>query len=215
MKKIIGLSIAALLIIGLVGGATWALFSDTETSANNTLIAGTLDLNINGGNTAVATFSASNVKPGDNNDLNQAAASSILLNKGTLPGKLSMTAVVTGLAGLPPVPADADLGIPTNTLKDVATVALYIDKDGSGTWNAGDIGLKSDGSTYVWAVGTPLSQVAMSAYDGKSWPTIIANMATAESDKFAVNWEVPTTATNAIQGGSATMTFTFVLAQLP
>jgi len=43
VKKIIGLSIAALLILALVGGATWALFSDTETSANNTLIAGTLD----------------------------------------------------------------------------------------------------------------------------------------------------------------------------
>ena len=55
----------------------------------------------------------------------------------------------------------------------------------------------------------------MGFLNGKSWLTIIANMATSESDKFAVNWEVPTTATNAIQGGSATMTFTFVLAQLP
>jgi hypothetical protein len=32
---------------------------------------------------AISTFSAANVKPGDNNDANQAAASSILLNKGS------------------------------------------------------------------------------------------------------------------------------------
>jgi predicted ribosomally synthesized peptide with SipW-like signal peptide len=214
VKKIIGLSIAALLILALVGGATWALFSDTETSANNTLVAGTLDLNINGGNTAVSTFSAANVKPGDNNDANQAAASSILLNKGSLAGKLTMSAAVVGLAGPAPVPADPDI-VPTNSLKDVATVALYIDKDGDGHWSSGDIGLKSDGTTYAYAVGTPLSQAAMSAYDGKNWASVLPNMATTESDKFAVNWEVPTAATNAIQGGSATMTFTFVLNQLP
>jgi predicted ribosomally synthesized peptide with SipW-like signal peptide len=213
VKKIIGLSIAALLLLALVGGATWALFSDTETSANNTLIAGTLDLNINGGNTAVSTFSAANVKPGDNNDVSQAAASSILKNSGTLPGKLTISAAVVGLAGPAPVPADPDI-VPTNSLKDVATVALYIDKDGDGHWSSGDIGLKSDGTTYTFASG-PLSQVAMSSYDSKSWANVLPNMATAESDKFAVNWEVPTAATNSIQGGSATMTFTFVLNQLP
>ncbi len=215
MKKIIGLSIAALLILALVGGATWALFSDTETSANNTLVGGTLDLNINGGNTAVSTFSAANVKPGDNNDANQAAASSTLLNHGNLPGKLTISAALSGhFAGPAPVPVDADI-VPTDTLKDVATVALYIDKDNSGTWTAGDIGLKSDGTTYAYAVGTPLSPAAMSAYDGKSWANVLPNMATSESDKFAVNWAVPTTATNAIQGGSASLTFTFVLNQLP
>ncbi|MFA5761408.1 MAG: TasA family protein, partial [Dehalococcoidales bacterium] len=44
MKKILGLAISALLLIGLVGGGTWAYFSDTETSNDNTWTAGTLNL---------------------------------------------------------------------------------------------------------------------------------------------------------------------------
>lgn len=44
MKKIIGLSIAALLVIGIVSGGTFAYFSDTETSTGNTFTAGTLNL---------------------------------------------------------------------------------------------------------------------------------------------------------------------------
>ena len=59
MKKILGLTVAAMLILTFVGGGTWAYFSDTESSTNNVLAAGTLDLNLNGGNTAVTTFSAS------------------------------------------------------------------------------------------------------------------------------------------------------------
>lgn len=44
MKKIMGLSIAALLVIGVVAGGTVAYFSDTETSTGNTFTAGTLNL---------------------------------------------------------------------------------------------------------------------------------------------------------------------------
>ena len=44
MKKIIGLSIAALLIIGIVAVGTFAYFSDTATSTGNTFAAGTLVL---------------------------------------------------------------------------------------------------------------------------------------------------------------------------
>jgi len=42
MKKIIGLSIAALLIIGIVAVGTYAYFSDTAASTGNTWTAGTL-----------------------------------------------------------------------------------------------------------------------------------------------------------------------------
>jgi len=44
MKKILGLTIVALLVMRLVGGGTWAYFSDVEASTGNVFTAGTLDL---------------------------------------------------------------------------------------------------------------------------------------------------------------------------
>ena len=44
MKKILGLTIAALLVMALVGGGTWAYFSDVETTSDSTLTAGIMDL---------------------------------------------------------------------------------------------------------------------------------------------------------------------------
>ena len=64
-KKIIGLVIAAVALAGSVGSGTWAYFSDTEQSTGDSLCAGTLDLNIDSGNTAGNTFSVTAVAPGD------------------------------------------------------------------------------------------------------------------------------------------------------
>jgi spore coat-associated protein N len=65
VKKILGLTIAALMVIGLVGGGTWAYFSDVETSTGNVFAAGTLVIGLDNdpgqtptGNTT-ATFSSS------------------------------------------------------------------------------------------------------------------------------------------------------------
>ncbi len=44
LKKLAGLTIAALLVLGVTAGASWSYFRDTETSAGNTITAGTLDL---------------------------------------------------------------------------------------------------------------------------------------------------------------------------
>jgi predicted ribosomally synthesized peptide with SipW-like signal peptide len=44
VKKILGLSIAIVLVIGLVAGGTWAYFSDTEAVTGNSFTAGTIDL---------------------------------------------------------------------------------------------------------------------------------------------------------------------------
>jgi spore coat-associated protein N len=63
LKKILGLTIAAILVIGMVGVGTWALFSDTEKSTDNVISAGTLDLQI--GAPVDAIFGATGIKPGD------------------------------------------------------------------------------------------------------------------------------------------------------
>ncbi len=85
MKKILGLTIAAILVMGLVGGGTWAYFSDPEASTGNILSAGTLDLKTNTTNGVMATLLAENLKPGD--DYPSATDATIaLLNDGSIDG---------------------------------------------------------------------------------------------------------------------------------
>jgi len=96
MKKILGLTIAALLVMALVGGGTWAYFSDTETSTGNILTAGTLDLNIDGANVAVTTVSLSDQAPGT-----PGTGSNTLANVGSLSGELDIVfGAVTNLPSL-------------------------------------------------------------------------------------------------------------------
>jgi predicted ribosomally synthesized peptide with SipW-like signal peptide len=44
LKKLIGLTLAVLLLLGMTAGAAWAYFRDTETSTGNSFTLGTLDL---------------------------------------------------------------------------------------------------------------------------------------------------------------------------
>ena len=142
MKKILGLTIVALLIMGLVGGGTWAYFSDTESSTGNQLTAGTLDLQL--GATQILTSSISNVAPGDSN-----AESTTLTNNGSIAAELDIafdTALTEagGSGGTQYEDSIAHLG-------GVAMIALYLDAE-QDTWDgADDIGFKSDGTTYSYA----------------------------------------------------------------
>ncbi len=202
MKKIFGLTIAALLVIGMVSGGTWAYFSDTESSTNNSLTAGTLDLNINGGNVAVTTFSASNVAPGSSGSGN-----STLANIGSLSGELDIRlSAVTNTGGV-----GGEYGDSVGNLGGVAEIAMYIDVDQSGGWNAGDIGLKSDGFTYSFP--TALDYATIDSYASKVYDAVEANMATSAADGFIVLWRVPTSAGNNIQGDSVSFDITFVIEQ--
>jgi len=66
VKKILGLTLAVVLVIGLVAGGTWAYFSDTETSTGNVFSAGTIDLEVNTENpwtSAAVTTELSDLKP--------------------------------------------------------------------------------------------------------------------------------------------------------
>lgn len=84
MKKILGLSVAALMVMGLVGGGTWAYFSDMETSTGNAFQAGTIDLKVNGSEWSTA-LDFTDMKPGDT------IGSLVFSNTGTLDGDLSFT----------------------------------------------------------------------------------------------------------------------------
>ena len=65
MKKILGLTVALLLLSGMTGIGTWAYFSDTETSAGNQMAAGTLDLKTDDIDGVTQTLFATKLEPGD------------------------------------------------------------------------------------------------------------------------------------------------------
>ena len=64
-RTIISLVFVALLLIGAAGVATWTLFTDTEESTDNQLIAGTLDLKTDAVDGVTQTIYATNLAPGD------------------------------------------------------------------------------------------------------------------------------------------------------
>ena len=65
MKRILGLTIAFMLLIGMVGIGTFAYFSDVDTVSSNQLSAGTLDLKTNDADGVSQTLYAINMAPGD------------------------------------------------------------------------------------------------------------------------------------------------------
>lgn len=204
MKKIFGLTLAALLITGIIGGATFAYFSDTESSTGNTLTAGTLDLNIDGGDIAITTFNVSTAAPGDSG-----SGSSTLTNAGTMAGELDIaTSAITNTGA---ASGSTEYGDDSGDLGASAQIAMYLDIDQSGTWNAGDVGLMSDGTTYAFP--TALDYDIINAYDTETWNAVVADMAASAADDIIVNWQVPTGAGNAIQGDSVSFDITFVLEQ--
>ena len=201
MKKILGLTVAALIVIALVGAGTWAYFSDTENSANNSLTAGTLDLNVDGGDAAVTTFSVTGKAPGDSGN-----GSTTLASAGNLSGELDVAfSAITNTGG-----TSGEFGDSTGNLGAVAQIAVYIDVDSSGTWTRGDIGLKSDGTTYDHP--TALDYAVIDNYGSDSFDAV-ETMATSASDDFIILWQIPTSAGNNIQGDSISFDVTFTLEQ--
>ncbi|MFC1897775.1 TasA family protein [Chloroflexota bacterium] len=81
MKKILGLTIAFMLLISMGGIGTWAYFQDTETSTGNVLTAGTLDLKTDNVDGVTQTLYTSNLKPGDDT-----SGSITLKNTGSVAG---------------------------------------------------------------------------------------------------------------------------------
>lgn len=201
MKKILGMGILSIMLLAAVGGGTWAWFTDTETSANNSLTAGTLDLNIDGGNIAVTTFSASNVAPGDSG-----SGSNTLANVGSLEGELDVyVSAINNVAGS----GGTEYEVGTSELGGNAEMAIYIDVDQSGAFNTGDIGLKHDGTTYAPAT---LDYTAIDNYGDTTWDAA-ETLALSASDDLVILWRIPTSAGNDIQGDSLDFDVTFTLEQ--
>jgi len=63
MLGLIGILVVLVIAFGLTGSGAW--LGDSETSTDNTFVAGTLDLNLDGGNNNVVKFDVANFTPGD------------------------------------------------------------------------------------------------------------------------------------------------------
>ncbi len=212
MKKILGLTVAALLVMGMVGGGTWAYFSDTETSTGNALSAGTLDLNVNGGNTAVTTLSVSAAYPGASGN-----GSTTLYNAGSLTAELDITfGSVSNNESTGSTEYESDVigGAGVGELGAQATFAVFIDVDQSGTWTSGDIGLSANGTGTLYAFPTALEYQVLNNYSSDNFDNVYSGtMAVGATDAFIIVYSVPTGADNTVQGDSVSVALTFKLEQ--
>ena len=151
MKKILGLTVAALLVMGLVGGGTWAYFSDVETSSGNILTAGTLDLKTDDADGVTGTLLATTMKPGDSVP-SSGDATVTLKNSGSMDATTLDITVAYVEADGATEPTDPDLlvdltaaqfaaGLEVNTLSYGATdlLALVGDDNSNGIIDMEDV----------------------------------------------------------------------------
>jgi len=200
MKKILGLTIAALLVMGLVGGGTWAYFTDVETSSGNVLVSGTLDLGLS--NTAAQTpdgsvietwdVSVGNWAPGDTVDATLYVYNGGSIDMTHLTAALSYTAIVDGT----PTGVTAPGGN-TDAL-DKMIEATTVEWGPTGTLV----------SVANWA-GQPLDAIAGLAAED------LGTLAGGVENELHIVFTFDTTATNGCQGDTLTMTLTLTGTQAP
>ena len=184
MKKILGLTVAALLVMALVGGGTWAYFSDVETGSGS-ITAGTLDITAGG----TTTFSLTNQAPGID------ATTGIdlsLTNNGSIIGDLEIA--LSGLLNPENTPSaieqangdDAATG-DAGELGGLVEIAVWIDADDSGAWSEIDSYLPSAGTVAVaWSSGVIVPEVAWDNIDafvvGGGWSAANVGVSLAATD---------------------------------
>ncbi|GAA0652573.1 TasA family protein [Salarchaeum japonicum] len=140
--------LASLLVISLAaagaGAGTMAYFSDTETSTDNTVSAGTLDLQLDDGDSDVTLVEVSEAAPGDSGSTTLNVS-----NNGTIDGTLSIdfdvssaeNGIVEPEEGVDNSPSDSEL--PENL-----QVKLTSDDAPNVGWvNASDLGTYSEFAT--------------------------------------------------------------------
>ena len=204
MKKILGLTIAALLVMGLVGGGTWAYFSDPETITGNYLSAGTLDLDVDGTDDPSAVFQLTDVYPGENS-----SDYAVLLNSGSIAGELDIS--ITGLTNTENLTSNTEFQALGGAVLGASTnMSLWLDIDDDGVREATDWGLNTGGSTYDPST---LQWAPIDNYDSVSWSPAIVTMAASDQYRFYVEWKIDPAIGNEIQADVCTFTINFTLEQ--
>lgn len=218
MKKILGLTVAALLVMGLAIGGTWAYFSDTETSPGNVMTAGTLDLDLGGASSV--PFTVSDIKPGDSSD---PEVSWTLTQSGSLSGNLTITmGTVTNNENTIWDP-ESDQGDDSDDpnggeLGSKVKIAIWLDEGNDGWDDTNDLYLVDGGTTQAWTAG---SSVPTGAYDfidnfsGDSWSNV-TTLSGGGATYFKLSYSFPDSGDatdNMAQSDNCTFDVTFDLQQ--
>jgi len=211
MKKIIGLTIAALLIIGIVGVGTFAYFSDTAASNGNTWTAGTLVLSeVTAGS---ATHNSFVVTPGGgiNGSVQFGLTDPVVpQSSGTITWTLNNTGNVAGTLTMVVATTFGQGGAP-NAPETAAETALGGVK---GLDTGITIWVTRNGTPILGTSGTPvpISDVAILT-TGLNIER--QSLVTAAPLVYVLNWQVLASVGNEIQGDTAQLDISFTLNQTP
>ena len=193
MKNFLFSLITVLLMVGMVTGATTAYFSDTETSTGNTFAAGTLDLNLDGGNTNVVKFTVSNMKPGDSQ-----TGTWRVSNVGSIAGYLDLQNITqTHSAGTSTEPELAVENPDLGTLGSLLNIDLFIDTDNDGVLDSGETTIYSG---LMGSLATDYNQNLSLVAGATNYITMIVSWPSSAND-------------NKGQGDTAQLDITFELGQ--
>lgn len=199
MSKVLLSLMMIVLVCTLIGGGIYAYFSDTETSTGNTFTAGTLDLNLDGGNTNIVKFAVGDVAPGSGGH-----GTWTVSNVGSIDGYLDLESVgITEGAGTSTDPelADEPTHADTTQLGNYLMAHLFVDTNNNGTWNSGETDI----------FGTNASPAAIktiaSSYD------LNLSLTHGSTNYITLAWSVPGATDNRIQGDNVTLGMTFELQQ--
>jgi spore coat-associated protein N len=212
MRKILALSVAALLVMGLVGGGTWAYFSDTETGSG-TFAAGTLDLTANGSNANVTLFTLTDIAPGDD-DGDSSIPTVALKNIGSVTSDLWVSmGTITNTQSANGTGEHTQVG--TGELGGYVKMAIWIDSNGDDSFNNGvDKWLTSDNGTDT-ALNPGDQFDYIDNYDTASWDTCWEDLTQGDEVELHVEWEFTESDSdqNDAQGDSVSVGFNFELYQ--
>ena len=237
MKKIIGLAVAAIAVMVLVAGGTFAYFSDTEKWAGNSISAGTLYLT--GGSTAFFTANNTGISPSSStqDEVVTLAPTNTTSVSDYLSIKISN---LTSSAANFPTNKVHDINGNTITAGDFgkyAKVAIWLCTHAGSTPQAGDLELNVPG-TLNGTVHTPTTLTT--ALTGSTltyyvWDNYVANTSYTNADYCYWNnvlgasmgtttwylhatWQFPessdSTSNNPYQGVSLASDFLFTLATI-
>ena len=223
-RIMVSLMVIALVCI-LIGGSIYAAFGDTEDSTGNVFTAGTLSLQLtdasdDGTEGEAGTWVFSNMAPGDTGG----GARLTIQNTGTLGSYLDLSGIATvnaenydAATDEAEAADDADTSNATGEGELGANLLLqiWLDTDNDGVVDVDGTGNLLEKSIYpVAAIGAAdpgvtgvLDSIAAS-YD------LDESLASGSSTYIALLWNLPSATDNAVQGDSATLSFTVELDQI-